>query len=76
MVFWVSPNQLAGDVAAGVKWVEKLGSDGMGDREEGKGKVVLLAHSNGGGLAQWALDRGMCKVGALVLMAGTPCFGQ
>lgn len=42
------------------------------------GNMVLVAHSNGGGLAQMALDAGLFhrKPVGLALIAATPCYGS
>lgn len=37
---------------------------------------VLVGHSSGGGLAQYALGKGLIKVDALALIASVPCFGS
>jgi pimeloyl-ACP methyl ester carboxylesterase len=76
MVFWTSADQFAEDVVAGIKSVERLGPGGKGDGGEGVGEVVLVGHSNGGGLVQMVCDRGLAEVGAVVLLSGTPNFGQ
>ena len=65
MTFGVSAEDLAGDIAAGVKHVKEL---------RGR-EPVLLGHSNGGGLSQLMLDHGMATVAGLILMASAPNFG-
>ncbi len=73
---------LAEDIAAGVNHLEKEGIKRGGGlvveserRGWGKGDVVLVGHSDGGGLVQVACDRELVKVKALVLLSGTPSFG-
>ena len=65
MCYLTSAEDLAADLAAGVKHVKE-----MHGREP-----LLLGHSNGGGLSQLMLDREMARVAGLVLMASAPNFG-
>jgi pimeloyl-ACP methyl ester carboxylesterase len=37
--------------------------------------LVLIGHSAGGGLSQFLLSERLQSVGALVVVAGFPCFG-
>ncbi|EPS43986.1 hypothetical protein H072_2003 [Dactylellina haptotyla CBS 200.50] len=73
-VFRTTASMLAQDVAAGVNHVIELHrSDSL--KRQGGGLPVLLGHSNGGGLSQMLLDRGLAKASALAILAGTPNFG-
>lgn len=67
MVYWTTAEDLALDVARGVEFLEKMSA--------GKGNVVLVGHSSGGGLVQMCCDREYVKAKALILLAGTPSFG-
>ena len=75
MVFNTGLAALAEDVCAGLKRLR----ENYGEGEEGSLEVTLVGHSSGGGLAQWVTERtdeyGV-KIKGLVLLAGTPCFGQ
>jgi pimeloyl-ACP methyl ester carboxylesterase len=55
---------------AGFESARRLGENGL--REE---DVVLIGHSAGGGLSQYFLSSNRATVGALVIVAGIPCFG-
>lgn len=65
---------MASDLVAGVKHVEKL------ERERRKAsedvRVVLVAHSAGGALSQYALGRGLFNVSAFCMFAAVPGFGS
>lgn len=67
---WMST--FAGDLARGIKWVEK---------ETGE-EVCLVGHSSGGGLAQYCLSEGRAggvefgMVKGLCLAAAIPGFGR
>jgi len=63
---------LANDLVAGVKYVQELESEKRGERVE----VVLVGHSDGGGLSQLILSEGDVKAKALVLVGAIPCFGS
>ncbi|KAF2219944.1 Alpha/Beta hydrolase protein [Elsinoe ampelina] len=71
MTFGTTKRMLADDIVTGVKHVESL------LRQQGNPgtKVVLVAHSNGGGLCQLALNDGDIQVKALALIDATPPFG-
>lgn len=79
MVFTTTATSLAGDVAAGVAYLEKEFRPSDNHTKHGKdgyrGEVVLCGHSSGGGLVQMVCDQELAKVKALVLLAGTPSFG-
>lgn len=67
-MYFTGKRSFAEDVVAGIKVVE---------RKEG-GEVVLVAHSAGGGIAQYALSEGIgdLRARALVLMGAIPGFGS
>jgi pimeloyl-ACP methyl ester carboxylesterase len=73
-MYFTSRHAIAEDLVAGIREVEKLEGQRRGGEE--KVKVVLIAHSAGGALAQYVLSRGMCGVQGLGLVAGVPGFGS
>jgi len=50
-------------------WLQELESEKRGEKVE----VVLIGHSNGGGLSQLVLSEGDVKAKALVLVEAIPC---
>ena len=65
---------MAEDLAAGVGYVEAVESKRRGVLETTR--VVLVAHSAGGALSQYALSRKMIKVRAFCMLAAVPGFGS
>lgn len=70
-MYFTTARTLSLDLAAGFKHVQQLEKTAR-DSDA----VVLVAHSNGGGLAQIALAAGNIKVAGLSLVAATPCYGS
>lgn len=66
MVYLTGMRVLADDLVAALRHVQTLHG----------AEVVLVGHSSGGGLAQYALDEGLVEARGLALLAATPCFGQ
>ena len=70
---------MAADLAAGIEYVQALetvrrgGSEG---KEEDTTRVVLVAHSAGGALSQYALSRKMIQVRGFCMFAAVPGFGS
>ena len=65
---------MAEDLAAGMKYVGLIERERRGVLE--KVEVVLVAHSAGGALSQYALSRRMIKVHAYCMFAAVPAFGS
>ena len=65
LTYLTSAPALAGDIAAATTHIHLLHNRAP----------VLLGHSNGGGLAQIALDQGLTRVAGLILLAAAPNFG-
>lgn len=65
----------AQDTVAAIGFVSGVETGIRGEKGFEREDVVLLGHSAGGGLSQYLLGRGLAQVGALVVMAGFPCFG-
>ncbi|PVH92789.1 alpha/beta-hydrolase [Periconia macrospinosa] len=79
LVWGTTRGELAGDLGAGLKWVEEREKGGDGRRGGGGGgggNVVLIAHSAGAALAQWMLARGVVRVRGFGMVAGVPGFGS
>lgn len=70
-MYFTTKRTLANDLVRGVRYVQNREKELYGEDE-----VVLVAHSNGGGLAQVALAAGDINVGGFALVAATPCFGS
>ncbi|KPM34698.1 hypothetical protein AK830_g11872 [Neonectria ditissima] len=66
MVFVTSRRALAGDLVAGIEWVQA---------REGS-EVVLVGHSSGGGLSQAILSEGRVNVKGLALLGAVPAYGS
>lgn len=64
---------MAEDLTAGVKFVEALEAKRRGTLGT---KVVLIAHSAGGALSQYALSRKMFEVQGFCMFAAVPGFGS
>ncbi|KAF1993231.1 alpha/beta-hydrolase [Amniculicola lignicola CBS 123094] len=66
------------DLVRGVSFVQDLEQERSGGEGEGEGeeKVVLIAHSAGGALAQYVLTRGLLSVRAFCMCAAVPGFGS
>ena len=89
MVWGYPKSAFAADLQTGVRFVLELEREirgkiagvegGNGDEiEQEKDLVeslVLVGHSAGGGLTQFALSEGLVRVGGYVCMAGFPGFG-
>ena len=73
-LYFSTRHTMAEDLAAGVKFVEGAAGERRGGEE--KIRVVLVAHSAGGALSQYALSRGMIKVSAYCMFAAVPGFGS
>ena len=70
---------MAEDLAAGVQYVQALENIRRNDSDgasEDATRVVLVAHSAGGALSQYALSRKMIKVQAFCMLAAVPGFGS
>lgn len=65
---------MALDLAVGVSEVEKLETERRIAEE--KVPVVLIAHSAGGALSQYALSQGLVKVQGFCMLAAVPGFGS
>lgn len=78
-MYFTTRHTVAEDLAAGINYVQALetvrrgGSDG---KEEDTMRVVLVAHSAGGALSQYALSRKMVKVRGFCMFAAVPGFGS
>jgi pimeloyl-ACP methyl ester carboxylesterase len=73
-LYFTTIHTMAEDLAAGIKYVENI----EGERRSGQEKVrvVLVAHSAGGALSQYALSWGMIKVHGYCMFAAVPGFGS
>lgn len=70
---------MAEDLAAGVKYVQALESarrKGPNGASDNTTRVVLVAHSAGGALSQYALSRKMIQVQGFCMLAAVPGFGS
>lgn len=67
MVYGTSLDDMADDLVACVQAVREM---------EGGRDAVLVAHSSGGGLAQYALANGLVECRALCLLDAVPHFGN
>lgn len=78
-MYFTSRHTMAEDLAAGLKYVQALesarrkGSNGASDNTT---RVVLVAHSAGGALSQYALSRNMIQVQGFCMLAAVPGFGS
>jgi len=89
MVWGYPKSAFAADLQAGVRFVMelerekrgKVAAEEGGNVKEVEGEkdlvenLVLVGHSAGGGLTQFALSKGLVRVGGYVCMAGFPGFG-
>ena len=66
MVWQTSLDEMASDLIAAYKEAQQL---------EGQ-ELVLVAHSSGGGLAQYVLSKRQLKARALALVGAVPHFGN
>jgi pimeloyl-ACP methyl ester carboxylesterase len=73
-LYFTTRHTMAQDLAAGVSEVEKIEGERRGSQE--KVRVVVVAHSAGGALSQYALSRGMIKAHAYCMFAAVPGFGS
>jgi alpha-beta hydrolase superfamily lysophospholipase len=72
---------MAEDLAAAIDYVERLETDRRGVLEERHAdsngiKLVLIAHSAGGALSNYALSRGLFRVKGFCMCAAVPAFGS
>lgn len=72
-MYFTTRGTMAEDLAAGVKYVEALEAARRGTPGT---KVVLIAHSAGGALSQYALSRKMFEVQGFCMFAAVPGFGS
>lgn len=73
-MYFTPRSAIGSDLVAGIQHVEKLETERRKSSE--KVRVVLVAHSAGGALAQWVLGRGLVKVGGFCMCAAVPGFGS
>ncbi|KAF2273043.1 alpha/beta-hydrolase [Westerdykella ornata] len=73
-MYFAPRSKLVEDLVDGVKYAEGLEKERRGGKEDVK--AVLIAHSNGGQLAQYALSRGLVTVGGYCHFAAVPAFGS
>lgn len=73
-MYFTSRGTMALDLAAGVREVEKLETERRNTEE--KVRVVLIAHSAGGALSQYALSQALVKVQGFCMLAAVPGFGS
>ncbi|KAF2631134.1 alpha/beta-hydrolase [Macroventuria anomochaeta] len=73
-MYFTSRGTMAEDLVAGVKEVERLETETRSAEE--KVRVVLVAHSAGGALSQYALSKGLVKVHGFCMLAAVPGFGS
>jgi pimeloyl-ACP methyl ester carboxylesterase len=66
MVWGTSFDELASDLVAAIKEAQQ---------REGQ-ELIFVAHSSGGGLAQYVLSKGLAKARALALVGAVPHFGN
>ena len=74
MVWGTGRTALCQDIGYAINWIEGFESakrEAVFQPED----LVLVGHSAGGGLVQSFLSEGLGTVGALVIIAGIPCFG-
>ncbi|PNS21333.1 hypothetical protein CAC42_1112 [Sphaceloma murrayae] len=71
MTFGTTRNMMVEDLVTGIKHVEGL----LGAPSDKSARVILVAHSSGGGLAQSALNDGKIKVRGLALLDAAPPSG-
>jgi pimeloyl-ACP methyl ester carboxylesterase len=72
-MYFTSRGTIARDLVAGIEEVERLECERRGGEEV---RVVLVAHSAGGALAQYVLSRGMVRVSGFCMLAAVPGFGS
>jgi pimeloyl-ACP methyl ester carboxylesterase len=72
-MYFTTRETMAEDLTAGVKYVEALEAARRGASGT---KVVLIAHSAGGALSQYALSRKMFNVQGFCMFAAVPGFGS
>jgi len=73
-MYFTSRGTMAEDLRAGDREVEKLETERRGAEE--KVRAVLVAHSAGGALSQYALSRGLVTVQGFCMLAAVPGFGS
>ncbi|KAK7187652.1 hypothetical protein DPSP01_004488 [Paraphaeosphaeria sporulosa] len=72
-MYFTTRGTMAEDLTAGVKYVEALEATRRGAPGT---QVVLIAHSAGGALSQYALSRKMFQVQGFCMFAAVPGFGS
>lgn len=73
-MYFTSLDTMAQDLVTGVKEVERLETERINTEE--RVRVVLIAHSAGGALSQYALGRGLVKIQGFCMLAAVPAFGS
>lgn len=73
-MYFTTRHTIAEDLAAGVRYVEAAESSRRGASDTTR--VVLIAHSAGGALSQYALSRKMIQVQGFCMLAAVPGFGS
>ncbi|KAF1965283.1 alpha/beta-hydrolase [Bimuria novae-zelandiae CBS 107.79] len=73
-LYFTTRHTMAEDLAAGVRYVEAAESARRG--ASSTTRVVLVAHSAGGALSQYALSRKMIQVQGFCMLAAVPGFGS
>lgn len=78
MVYGTSRRQLADDIVTGVRWVQEAEEDKTAEVAESLNpmRVIMVAHANGGGLAQQVLNDGDVQVKGLALLESSPPSGM
>jgi pimeloyl-ACP methyl ester carboxylesterase len=71
-MYFTSRGTIARDLVAGIEEVERLECERRGEEV----RVVLVAHSAGGALAQYVLSREMARVSGFCMLAAVPGFGS
>lgn len=75
-MYFTSRATVAQDLVAGVEWVEEEEARRRGVAGQEKIRVVLVTHSAGGALSQYALSRGLMSVLGFCMLAAVPGFGS
>jgi len=75
-MYFTTRRSIAQDLEDCVAHVEKLEAQRRGLPEGKKVRVVMVAHSGGGALCQYALSRGMATVQGFCMLAAVPAFGS
>jgi pimeloyl-ACP methyl ester carboxylesterase len=64
---------IARDMVAGIEWVK---AEEMRKRGSDTASIVLVGHSMGGGLVQYALSKGLVTATGLILIGAAPGSGM